>query len=93
MCFIVSSAPTAVTGLQVKAMASTVLNVSWDLPQFPNGPLSHYRLYYREYRGEDPPSLDITSGYTMKIIDHSEVWLVSHPLILTVCVFVGILHH
>jgi netrin-G3 ligand len=55
--------PTAVTELEVVAVDSTMLMVSWELPVYPNGPLSQYLVHYRESIDEQSQS-DLT-GYTI----------------------------
>ena len=69
-CF---TAPTAVTELTVVAVNSTALRASWDIPVYPNGPLSHYMVYYREFSGQGTPFPDITSAHTEKRVDYVEV--------------------
>lgn len=61
----ISPAPTAVTELQVVAVDSETLRVTWSLPLTPNGPLSHYLIYYREVIDQQSPSHTPTSDYNM----------------------------
>ena len=35
------------TTLKAVASSSESINVMWDLPEYPNGPLSEYRIYYQ----------------------------------------------
>ena len=67
------AAPTAVTNLVVVAVDSETLRVSWELPQYPNGPLSQYIVYYIEYSGQQPPSFDPTDNYTTITVDYPQV--------------------
>ena len=45
MTFHLGSSP--VTTLKAVASSSESINVMWDLPEYPNGPLSEYRIYYQ----------------------------------------------
>ena len=45
MTFHLGSSP--VTTLKAVASSSESINVMWDLPKYPNGPLSEYRIYYQ----------------------------------------------
>ena len=42
-----STAPTAVTNLMAVATSNQSIQVSWDLPLYPNGRILHYDLFYR----------------------------------------------
>lgn len=41
-----STAPSAPGSVKFSELTTTSVNVSWDAPQFPNGPLEGYRLVY-----------------------------------------------
>lgn len=54
--------PSAIRNLQISATSSSSLLVTWDPPANPNGPISHYIVYYRE--GETAQTGRISSaGY------------------------------
>ena len=56
--------PSAIRNLQINATSSSSLQVTWDSPADPNGPISHYIVYYRE--GETAQTGRISSaGYRM----------------------------
>lgn len=40
------TAPSAPGSVKFSELTTTSVNVSWDAPQFPNGPLEGYRLVY-----------------------------------------------
>ena len=42
--------------------------VTWDLPQYPNGPLSGYRIYYRRSNVTASPPVSDRTGYEVKTI-------------------------
>ena len=63
-------APTAVTELRVEPEDSTTLRVSWGLPSPPNGPISHYIVYYNETT--DPKT-------TSLVIDGHKYMMVPYP--------------
>ena len=54
--------PTAVTNLAAVATDFESILVTWDLPLFPNGPISHYILYYIESDEVQEPPIT-SSGY------------------------------
>ena len=60
--------PTAVTNLAAVATDFDSILVTWDLPLFPNGPISHYILYYIESDEVQEPPI-ISSGYINKQVD------------------------
>lgn len=41
-----STAPSAPGSVKFSELTTTSVNVSWEAPQFPNGPLEGYRLVY-----------------------------------------------
>ena len=67
-----SPAPTAVTELRVEPVNSTQLSISWELPDNPNGPLSHYLVFHREQNSSQIPSPD-TNGCTESRVDYPQV--------------------
>lgn len=42
-----SPEPTAVVNLSALATSSGSIDVTWDLPLYPNGPISHYVVFYK----------------------------------------------
>ncbi len=55
--------PSAVVNLTADAISSTEIRVTWNPPTKPNGPISHYVVYYLE--GSSPQTGTISSsGYT-----------------------------
>ena len=55
--------PSAVVNLTAEAISSTKIRVTWNAPTKPNGPISHYVVYYLE--GSTPQTGNISSfGYT-----------------------------
>ena len=59
-----STAPTAVTNLTAVATSNQSIQVSWALPLYPNGPISHYDLFYRESdTPQQPPNIMSDSRY------------------------------
>ena len=56
--------PISVMSLQAAAHSSSALNITWDLPRYPNGPLSHYVIFYQEANTPQTGTI-ITSQYTM----------------------------
>ena len=42
--------------------------VTWDLPQYPNGPLSGYRIYYKRSNVTASPAGSDRTGYEVKTI-------------------------
>ena len=61
------------TNLVVVAVDSEILGVSWDLPQYPNGPLSQYMVYYIEYTGQEPPSFEPTDDHKAITVNYTQV--------------------
>ena len=56
------------TNLAAVATDFDSILVTWDLPLFPNGPISHYILYYIESdEVQEPPITN--SGYINKLVD------------------------
>ena len=60
--------PTAVTNLAAVATDFDSILVTWDLPLFPNGPISHYILYYIESDEVKEPPIT-SSGYASEQVD------------------------
>jgi len=58
--------------LQAVAHNSSALNISWDLPMYPNGPLSHYMVFYRETSTPQTGAI-ATDGYMQARVNDSEV--------------------
>ena len=56
------SNPTAVLNLNAQAISSSEIRVSWNPPSQPNGPISHYVIYYNEGRNEQTGSIS-SDGY------------------------------
>lgn len=53
-CFCSLTAPTAPLKLTLNYLGENHVNLSWEEPAFPNGPISHYRVvYYETSRGDD----------------------------------------
>ena len=49
-----------VLDLAAEGSTSTSISVSWDLPAYPNGPISSYIIYYRKI-SDDTTNLDPSS--------------------------------
>ncbi len=63
-----SAEPSPVTGLIAVPINPESIMVIWDLPQYPNGPLSGYRIYYkRSNTTASPPGSDRT-GYEVNTV-------------------------
>lgn len=58
--------PSSVTELSAVASSSESILVKWNLPLYPNGPLTGYRLYYSVMTG--PPRANV-AGYNSTIVD------------------------
>ena len=67
-----------VVDLSAEGTSSTSIQVSWNLPDYPNAPITSYIVYYREIPGDtgrieadpssvmqDPDNIDI-DGYSLK---------------------------
>ena len=50
------------------AINSTSIEVSWATPLCPNGIITEYRLYYRQYDTVQTGSINIISEYTVVIV-------------------------
>ena len=62
-----------VTNLALVASSPESIMVTWDLPEYPNGPLTGYRVYYRRSNvTTDPPPTD-RSGYESATIGSETV--------------------
>ena len=70
VCYFVSifSVPSAVRTPEATAINSTSIEVSWATPLCPNGIITEYRLYYRQYDTVQTGSINIISGYTVVIV-------------------------
>ena len=73
-----------VSSLTANGVSSTSIMVSWDLPQFPNGQITGYRVYYLKVSDDtasietdpeavtqDPSKIDIR-GYNYTSVDTTE---------------------
>ena len=64
-----STAPTAVTNLMAVATSNQSIRVFWYLPLFPNGPISHYNLSYRQSdTPQQSPNIMSNSSYTERMV-------------------------
>ena len=67
-----------VLGLTAEGLTSTSINVSWDLPKYPNAPITGYTVYYNKISDntlaieqdpsaymQDPNNINI-DGYSLK---------------------------
>ena len=66
------------TELQVEPVDSITLSVSWELPQYPNGPISHYLVHYREQNGPQDVPLVLTNDYKTINISYEKVCCNKH---------------
>ena len=65
--------PSPVIGLTAVSINSESIMVTWALPQYPNGPLSGYRIYYkRSNMIASPPGSD-RAGYEVKTVQSGTV--------------------
>ena len=76
-----------VLGLSAEGVSSTSIRVSWDLPQYPNAPITGYIVYYRKISDdtgrieEDPsavlqdPSNIHVERYSLQTVDTTETVL------------------
>ena len=53
---------------EATAINSTSIEVSWTTPLCPNGIITEYRLYYRQYDTVQTGSINIISGYTVVVV-------------------------
>ena len=61
--------PTAVTNLMAVATSSQSIQVSWDLPLYPNGRILFYDLFYRVSDiPQHPPNIIRDSSYTKMMV-------------------------
>ena len=71
-----------VVGLSAEGQSSMSLRVTWDLPQYPNAPISGYVVYYLQIPGDtgvietdpaasmqDPSNINI-DGYSLKTVNN-----------------------
>lgn len=66
-----------VLGLKAEGETSTAIRVSWDLPKYPNAPISSYIIYYKKISDDttnvdpstfqDPSNINI-KGYSNKTV-------------------------
>ena len=55
--------------LRAVPSSSESVKMMWDLPQYPNGPLSEYRIYYqRSNELTDPPGSS-AAGYNIRTVE------------------------
>ena len=59
-----SSAPSPVTSLTTVASSPESIFVSWDFPDYPNGPITQYNVYYRQSNTVSSPPI-ISSEYQL----------------------------
>ena len=55
--------PSPVTGLRTVASSSESIIVTWDLPEYPNGPLTGYMIYYKRSNVTSSPPRSDRTGY------------------------------
>ena len=63
-----STEPSPVTELIAVPLNAESLMVTWDLPQYPNGPLTGYRIYYKRSNVTASPAGSDRTGYEVKTI-------------------------
>ena len=64
-----STEPTAVTNLMAVATSNQSIQVSWDLPLYPNRPILYYDLFYRASdTPQQPPNIMSDSSYTKRMV-------------------------
>lgn len=66
-----STAPSAPGSVKFSELTTTSVNVSWDAPQFPNGPLEGYRLVYEPCTPVD----GVSKIVTVDVKGNSPLWL------------------
>ena len=67
-----STAPTAVTNLIAVATSNQSIQVSWDLPLYPNGPILYYDLFYRESdTPQQSPNIMSDSSYIERMVTNA----------------------
>ena len=54
--------------IQAKVKSFQSIQVTWNLPKCPNGPISHYTLYYRESDTVQQPPIN-NEGYMSERIN------------------------
>ena len=62
------SVPSAVRTPESTAINFTSIEVSWATPLCPNGIITEYRLYYRQYDTVQTGSVYSTNGYTVVVV-------------------------
>ena len=66
--FLESIEPSPVTEMTAVAINPEFIMVTWDLPEYPNGPLSRYRIYYKHSNVITSPPGSVRTGYEVKTI-------------------------
>ena len=58
-----SAEPSPVTGLIAVPINPESIMLTWDLPEYPNGPLSGYKIYYKRSNVVTSPPGSDNNGY------------------------------